>query len=223
MSNFHEMFQDGIKDIYNAEKQLLKALPKFTKMAKTPELKQAFERHTMETEEQCRRIEQAAQILGFKPTGMVCKGMQGLVEEGKEHMEGLKPSVTTDAELIALAQKSEHYEIATYGTLCEWAKCMGHNEVLTLLKQNMAEEEQTDKLLSQMAESSINRMAAEESNQMMMEEQKPKRTTSRSSGSSGSKSGGSKSSGASKSGGSTGGRKATSSRSSTPRGRVSVR
>lgn len=206
MNTLHEMFEDGIKDVYNAEKQLLKALPKFGKLAKSQQLKQAFETHLQQTEEQCRRLEQAAQLLGFKPTGMVCAAMKGLVEEGNEHTKGLKPSAVTDAELIALAQKNEHYEIATYGTLCTWAKEMGHNEVHTLLKQNMGEEEETDKLLTQIAEGEVNRMALEESNQMQMEQsQKNGR-------SGGSKSGGSK----------TTTRKSTASKSKSPRGRASV-
>ncbi|MEA2552615.1 MAG: hypothetical protein QOJ65_791 [Fimbriimonadaceae bacterium] len=227
MSNFHEMFEEGLKDIYNAEKQLTKALPKMAKMAKNPQLKQGFENHLRQTEEQCRRIEQACQMLGTKPTGMVCKGMKGLIEEATEHMQGLKPSACTDAELIGLAQKAEHYEIATYGTLCEWAKTMGHNEILSLLKLNMSEEESTDELLSQIAEGQVNQMAAKESEQMMMEEQKSGRSGGSSSRgrsssagrSSSSRSAGSRSSG-SKSGGS--GRKATTSKSKSPRGRTSV-
>jgi hypothetical protein len=167
---------------------------------------------------------------------MVCKGMKGLIEEATEHMQGLKPSACTDAELIGLAQKAEHYEIATYGTLCEWAKTMGHNEILELLKMNMGEEEQTDELLSQIAEGQVNQMAAKESEQMMMEEQKSGRSggsSSRGRSSSGasksksssagrsssSRSPGSRSSG-SKSGGS--GRKATTSKAKSPRGRTSV-
>lgn len=210
MNTLHEMFEDGIKDVYNAEKQLLKALPKFGKLAKSQQLKQAFETHLGQTEEQCRRLEQAAQLLGFKPTGMVCAAMKGLVEEGNEHTKGLKPSAVTDAELIALAQKNEHYEIATYGTLCTWAKEMGHNEVLTLLKQNLNEEEETDKLLTQIAEGEVNRMALEESNQMNMGQNGQKNGRS-----GGSKAGGSQS----KTGGT---RKAAASKSKSPRGRASV-
>ena len=170
MPTFHELFEDGIKDAYNAEKQLIKALPKMAKLAKNPQLKQGFENHLQQTEGHARRIEQAAQALGFKPSGMVCKAMQGLVEEANEHTKGLKPSACTDAELIALAQKVEHYEIATYGTLCEWAKLMGHEEAYGLLQQNLTEEEQTDALLTQIAEGQVNQMAMEESGKDMMEE-----------------------------------------------------
>lgn len=168
MQTFHEMFEDGIKDAYNAEKQLIKALPKMAKMAQNQELKEGFENHLQQTEGHARRIEQAAEQLGFKPSGMVCAAMKGLVEEAEEHMKGLKPSACTDAELIALAQKVEHYEMATYGTLVEWAKIMGHEEAMGLLQQNLTEEEETDELLTQIAEGSVNQMAADESGQSMM-------------------------------------------------------
>jgi ferritin-like metal-binding protein YciE len=204
MPTFHEMFEDGIKDAYNAEKQLIKALPKMAKMAQNQGLRDGFENHLRQTEGHARRIEQAASQLGFKPSGMVCKAMKGLVEEADEHMKGLKPSACTDAELIALAQKVEHYEIATYGTLCEWARMMGHEEAFGLLKQNLTEEEQTDELLTRLAEGQVNQMAAEESNQMMMED-------SHSKGSNGSSSGRSKTSSA---------RKTTTSRSSSGRSKA---
>ena len=168
MSTLHEMFEDGLKDIYNAEKQMSKALPRMMKMAKSPELRIAIEGHLAQTEQHAKRVEEACQSIGTKPTGMVCQGMKGLVEEATEHMKGKKSSVVTDAEIIALAQKAEHYEIATYGSLCEWAKVMGHEEAHRLLKMNMAEEELTDKKLSQIAESTINLEAARMSKQDMM-------------------------------------------------------
>ena len=168
MSTLHEMFEEGLKDIYNAEKQMSKALPKLAKLAQNPELRLAIETHMGETEQHMKRLEEACTSIGIKPTGVVCHGMMGLVEEATEHTKGKKPSAATDAEIIAVAQKAEHYEIATYGTLCEWAKVMGHGEALRLMKLNMGEEERTDSLLTQMAESKINPQAARESGQTKM-------------------------------------------------------
>jgi ferritin-like metal-binding protein YciE len=169
MNTLHEMFEDGIKDIHNAEKQLLKALPKFSKLANSERLRTAFDEHTRQTEEQIRRVEKACEGLGMKPTGMICAAMKGLIEEGNEHTKGLKPSPVTDAELIALAQKNEHYEIATYGTLVEWCRVMGHTEAMNLFQQNLDEEKQTDELLNQIAMDEVNKLAADESNQRQME------------------------------------------------------
>jgi ferritin-like metal-binding protein YciE len=169
MKTLHELFVDGIKDMYNAEKQLTKALPKMAKMASDQRLKEGFQNHLRQTEEHARRVEQAAATIGEKPSGMVCKAMKGLVEEASEHMKELKPSSCADAELIQLAQKVEHYEIGSYGTLCEWARLMGHEEAMNLLQQNLDEEKETDMLLTEIAESEVNRMAAEESKQMMMD------------------------------------------------------
>lgn len=213
MNTLHEMFEDGIKDVHNAEKQLLKALPRFSKLARSERLRTAFEEHTRQTEEHVRRVEQAAEQLGFKPTGMVCKAMQGLIEEGNEHTKGLKPGSVTDAELIALAQKNEHYEIATYGTLVEWCRCMGHNEAMNLFQQNLDEEKQTDELLNRIAMEEVNRMAAEESNQMQMEGGGRGKSRSRSSTSRSKPGGKSSSSSRSKSG---------TSRSKSPASRASV-
>jgi len=152
--------------MYNAEKQLIKALPKMVKMAKNSRLKQGFENHLRETESHAQRVEMACGTLGIKPSGMVCRAMKGLIEEASEHMKGLKPGSTTDAELIALAQKVEHYEIGSYGTLCRWAETMGHTEALDLLKKNLSDEDRTDQLLTQIAESEVNQMAAHDSKNM---------------------------------------------------------
>jgi ferritin-like metal-binding protein YciE len=160
-SSMQELFEDGVKDIYNAEKQLVKALPKMAKKVSSATLRDAMENHLEQTKRQCERLEQVAEKMGFKPTGMVCKGMQGLVEEAEEHMKELDSNACGDAEIIALAQKVEHYEIASYGTLCEWAKLLGEDEALNLLKENLNEEETTDELLTQLAESEINTKALE--------------------------------------------------------------
>jgi len=123
------------------------------------------------------RVEQACMSLGVKPAGMACKAMKGLVDEASEHLKGLKRSSCTDAELIHLAQKVEHYEIGSYGTLCEWARVMGHEEVVNLLQQNLNEEKETNDLLTEIAEDSINQMAAEDSKQMDMGKGDTKRRT----------------------------------------------
>ncbi|MDB6034055.1 MAG: hypothetical protein JWM16_4393 [Verrucomicrobiales bacterium] len=155
-NELHELFLDELADIYNAEKQLTKALPRMAKAAQTPELRQAFETHLRETENQIKRLEQAAEALDESLKRKKCKAMEGLLAEGKEILEEQKGSSALDAGLIAAAQKVEHYEIATYGTLCRWAELMGHTEALNLLKQNLAEEKSTDEKLTQVAERTAN-------------------------------------------------------------------
>jgi ferritin-like metal-binding protein YciE len=155
----HELFLEGLADIYNAEQQLTKALPKMAKAAESDELRQAFEDHLQETQNQISRLDQVFQGLGESMKRKVCKAMQGLIEEGSEVMEEQRGSSAIDAALIAAAQKVEHYEIATYGTLCTWAEQMGHSEALDLLKQNIDEEEAADEMLAQIAESLANQRA----------------------------------------------------------------
>jgi ferritin-like metal-binding protein YciE len=155
-NDLHELFLDEFADIYNAEKQLTKALPKMAKAAKTPELRQAFETHLRETENQIKRLEQAIETLDESLKRKKCKAMEGLVEEAREILEEQKGSSALDAGLIAAAQKVEHYEIASYGTLCRWAEMMGHTEALNFLKQNLAEEKATDEKLTQVAERTAN-------------------------------------------------------------------
>jgi ferritin-like metal-binding protein YciE len=155
----NEVFEENIKDIHHAEKQLTKALPKMIKKCTNPELKQALEMHLGETEEHVRRLEQCAEILGIKATGKVCHGMMGLVDEATEHMGELKPGPVMDAVIIASGQKAEHYEIAAYGTICEWGKLLGHNDVVKILKMSIAEEEMADQKLTQIAEGTVNRSA----------------------------------------------------------------
>jgi len=155
-NDLHELFLDELADIHNAEKQLTKALPRMAKAAQTPQLRQAFETHLRETENQIKRVEQAAEALDESLKRKKCKAMEGLLEEAKEILEEQKGTSALDAGLIAAAQKVEHYEIATYGTLCRWAEMMGHTEALNLLKQNLAEEKATDEKLSQVAEQTAN-------------------------------------------------------------------
>jgi ferritin-like metal-binding protein YciE len=161
-SGLHELFLDELADIYNAEQQLTKALPKMAKAAQSEELRMAFEEHLGQTEEQVSRLDQVFQSLGETPKRKTCKAMQGLIEEGSEIMQEHKGSPEIDAALIAAAQKVEHYEIATYGTLCTWAEQMGHNEALELLKESIDEEETTDERLTELAEGLANLRAEQE-------------------------------------------------------------
>src|SRR5215212_9036806 len=146
-NNLQELLIEEMRDVYSAEQQLLKALPRMAKAAQSERLKEVFERHLEETEQQVERLERAFEILGETAKAKKCKAMEGLIEEGKEMMDEHKESAMADAALIAAAQKIEHYEIATYGTLCTWAELMGHQEVLELLKENLNEEKAADEKL----------------------------------------------------------------------------
>ena len=157
----HDAFIDELRDTYDAEKQLTKALPRLAKAASNPQLRQAFEAHLEETRGQIERLDQVFESLDEKPRGKHCDGMAGIIEEGKSVMEEDFDDDTMDACLIAAGQRAEHYEMAAYGTLIAWAEAMGHTEALRLLQQNLNEEKATDKKLSGLAESGINRRAAE--------------------------------------------------------------
>ncbi|WP_435011119.1 ferritin-like domain-containing protein [Tundrisphaera lichenicola] len=155
-----KLYVEELRDLYSAEKQILKALPKMIKAATSPDLKAAFTAHLEETEGQVGRLEEIFQELGKKPTGKTCKAMQGLVEEGAELMgEDIEPQVL-DAGLIAAAQRVEHYEIAGYGTVRTYAKLLGEKQAMTLLQETLDEEGATDKKLSSLAEGGINVEAA---------------------------------------------------------------
>jgi len=162
MSTLQKLFLDELADIYGAEKQLIKALPKMAKAAQSSELKDALATHLSETENQVERIQQVFGLLDKPAKSKSCKAMEGLLAEGKEIMDEWKDSPAFDAALISAAQKVEHYEIATYGCLCTWAKLLGHNEALGLLKQTINEEEEADQKLTEIAES-LSNLEAEES------------------------------------------------------------
>ena len=151
----HDLFEDQIKDLYSAENQILKALPKMAKNATNPQLRTAFERHLEETRGHVTRLEQIAAELDFTPKGKTCKGAEGLIEEGKEVMEEFEEE-TLDAGLIGAAQRVEHYEIAGYGTARTHAELLGYKKAARLLQQTLDEEERTDKKLTQIAESVVN-------------------------------------------------------------------
>lgn len=157
----NDVFQDTVKDIYNSEQQLLKAMPKLQEAAQNPRLKEAIGTHIIQTQEHVRRIEQVAQKLGFDPNGVVCQGTLGLVKEAQEHIAEFGGSPAGDAAIIACAQKNEHYEIANYGTVITWAEQLGlDDEAIDLLEKTLQEEEETDDLLTQIAEEEINPVAA---------------------------------------------------------------
>lgn len=157
----HDAFVDELRDTYDAEKQLLKALPKMAKAASSPELKAAFESHLEETRGQVQRLEQVFETIDEPVKGKHCDGIAGIIEEGKSIMEEDFDDVTMDACLIAGGQRAEHYEMAAYGTLVAWARAMGHNEAAMLLQENLDEEKAADEKLSDLAEGGINQEAAE--------------------------------------------------------------
>ena len=150
-----ELLEDELKDLYSAENQIIKALPKMIKACESPELKRAFERHLEETRRQVDRLDQIGEELEIKMTGKKCKGMEGLIAEGKEHLEELDEE-NIDAGLIGDAQKIEHYEIAAYGTARTHAELLGLRRVAKLLQQTLDEEGATDKKLTALAESVAN-------------------------------------------------------------------
>jgi ferritin-like metal-binding protein YciE len=160
MTDLQDLLVENLKDLYSAETQLLKALPKVAKKVENEQLRQALEMHVKETEQQAKRLEQVLGKMGEKAGGKKCHGMEGLIEEAKELMgEDAEPEVM-DAGLIVDCQKVEHYEIAGYGSAVTFAKLLGDEESARLLAQSLNEEENADKKLTQIAESSINIQAA---------------------------------------------------------------
>ena len=162
LQSLEDLFLHDLKDLYNAENQILKALPRMAKKASSPDLRRAFEMHLKQTEGQVKRLERVFDLFDERARGKTCKGMQGLVEEGKEMMteEDISDDVL-DAALIAAAQKVEHYEIAAYGTARTYAEMLGNDAAAKLLQQTLDEEGETDKKLTQLAEQLITVEAVE--------------------------------------------------------------
>jgi ferritin-like metal-binding protein YciE len=156
MNDLQKLFIGELADIYDAEQQLLKALPKMADMAHSDQLRYAFHNHEEETRAQVQRLEEVFRSVGEDPHRKSCKGMSGLIDEGQLTGIQFKNNSALDAALICAAQKVEHYEITSYGCLCTWAKELGNERALTLLKQNLSEEKATDQKLSQLAEASLN-------------------------------------------------------------------
>jgi ferritin-like metal-binding protein YciE len=175
--NLREALVEEIRDLYNAEKQLVKALPKMAKGAESDELRDAFEHHLEETEGQVARLEQVFDLLGEKPRGKHCAGMAGIVEEGSEKLQEDMEGSVLDACLIASAQKVEHYEIGAYGTAIAWAGALGLNEVCDVLNETLEEEKAADEKLSALAESGINRAATAGESDMEEEDEEEETAT----------------------------------------------
>jgi ferritin-like metal-binding protein YciE len=157
----HDAFIDELKDVYDGERQLTKALAKLAKTATAPPLREAFESHLQETQGQIDRLEQVFESVEEKVRGKHCEGIAGIIDEGKAIMEEDFDDATMDACLIAAGQRAEHYEIAAYGTLIAWARAMGHGEAADLLQQNLDEEKAADEKLTSLAEGGINQSAAD--------------------------------------------------------------
>jgi ferritin-like metal-binding protein YciE len=155
-----ELFVETLKDIYYAEKQILRSLPKMAKAASTEELRNAFQKHRDETETQIERLEQVFETMGKAARGKSCQAIIGIVEESQEVMEEFKGSPALDAGILASAQAVEHYEISRYGTLVTWANQLGMKDAAKLLGQTLDEEKKTDVLLTKLAEQAVNRKAA---------------------------------------------------------------
>jgi ferritin-like metal-binding protein YciE len=161
LDSLEKLFVEELRDIYNGEKQLVTALPRLAKAAASAELRQAFTKHLKETEGHVQRLEKILTDLGQAVRGKQCKGLEGIIEEGKEKLEEKAGDGSVlDAALIASAQKVEHYEIATYGCLRTYAQLLGHDQAAKLLEQTLAEEEAADKKLTQLGEGGINEAAA---------------------------------------------------------------
>jgi len=156
-----ELFEEQLKDIYWAEKALTKALPKMAKNATSANLVAAINDHLTVTEGQVARVEQVFQLLGKKATAKKCPAMEGLIKEGEEILEETEPGAVRDAGIIAASQKIEHYEIASYGTLCAFAKTLGEDEIAALLEQTLNEEKEADVTLTEAAYNTINFDAAD--------------------------------------------------------------
>jgi len=158
-NSLQELFLEELRDTYDGEKRLTKALPKLARAATSSALQQAFTNHLRETERQITRLEQVFRAMGEKPRGKTCEGIKGIVEEGSEAIEELDKGPVLDAALIAGAQKAEHYEIASYGTLAYFADILGHDDAKNLLGQTLDEEKAADEKLSTIAKSKVNREA----------------------------------------------------------------
>jgi len=158
--DLNDLFLDTLKDIYYAEKQIYKALPKMAKAAASDELRAAFEKHHAETEVQIERLEQIFESLGKAARGKKCDAIEGILDEGKEIMDEYADTSALDPGLLAAAQAVEHYEISRYGTLRTWAQTLGLKDAVKLLDQTLAEEKKTDDALSKLALSAVNAQAA---------------------------------------------------------------
>jgi len=155
------LFHETLKDIYYAERKILRALPKMARGAKSPDLKAAFEKHEQETQTQVERLQQVFELIGKPARGKTCPAIDGIIEEGEEALEAFAGSPALDASLVAAAQAVEHYEIARYGTLRRWAQVLGMKDAAKLLDATLQEEGATDEALTKLADGSVNQAALE--------------------------------------------------------------
>lgn len=160
INTMNDLFVATLKDIYGAEKAILKAMPAMVRKARTGELKSALETHKEETEGQIERLEQVFEMLDLSPRAKKCEAMEGIIREAKENMQEIEEDEVLDSGIIGSAQTVEHYEICRYGTLIEWAKDLGLDEAASLLGQNLAQEKKTDELLTKIARSTMHHSAA---------------------------------------------------------------
>ncbi|WP_375689593.1 ferritin-like domain-containing protein [Pseudooceanicola sp. LIPI14-2-Ac024] len=160
MKDLEGLFKHFVKDIYYAEKQVLKTLPKMARNATSDDLREAFEHHREETEGQIENLEKVFELLGLKPRGVTCEAIDGILEEGKEIMEEADKGDTRDAGMIAAAQAVEHYEITRYGTMIAWARTLGMEEAAKLLQENLDQKYAADDKLSKLGEGTLNARAA---------------------------------------------------------------
>jgi ferritin-like metal-binding protein YciE len=172
-----EKLVDEIRDLYHAEKQLVKALPKLARNATHEDLREALESHLDETREQVTRLEEVFSALDENVRAKACKGMAGIIEEGSELLEEEEPGSVMDAAIIAAAQRTEHYEIGAYGTCVAWARLLGLDEVVSLLEQTLEEEKAADQKLTALAEQEVNIAAARDGREE--EEEAPRKTARR--------------------------------------------
>lgn len=156
----NDLFYETLKDIYYAERQILKALPKMARAASSDQLRNAFETHREQTQTHVERLQQVFEIIGQPPRGKTCPAIDGIIEEGEEIISAFQGTPALDAGLIAAGQAVEHYEMARYGTLREWANQLGMSDAVLLLEETLQEEEQTDEMLTQIARDGANAQAA---------------------------------------------------------------
>lgn len=185
MDQFKALFEDTLKDVFYAEKAILKALPKMAKKAGSKKLQMAFTRHHKETEKQVMRLEQVFQILGTKATGKRCPAIDGIIEEAQELMKETDDETIRDAAMLAAAQAVEHYEISRYGTLAAWADTLDMDDAAELLRATLEEEKATDMKLTELAEGGINSAALHEDDESESEEMPAPRRAAAASGSRG--------------------------------------
>jgi ferritin-like metal-binding protein YciE len=171
LATLHDLMVHELKDLYSAERQLVQALPRMSKNATSDELRTALDSHLAETEEQVTRLETILESFGESPRGQKCHGMEGLIEEGKNLLKEDADPEVLDAGIIVAAQKVEHYEIASYGAVCEYARMMGHTEAVQLLEQTLEEEKNADRKLNELAEGGINALAERDSSEKGEEEE----------------------------------------------------